>query len=248
MRNLGIFAILFCLLYSSHAIDPAKIDQKPTVEFPPRIGIFAQTPYGNTYGICLAGTPHTEYFTGIQLAFAGEDQQEKENRGLWIGWHGELQNQYGMQIALLNRTWGNGTAQIAVGANYAGKICGIQAAGLLNQSQTLNGTQIAALGNLADTANGFQLSVLLNQAESGSGAQIALFNVTGAPLELPQLLNEPGELQTGFVFQLGLENYSVNRKVLQIGLYNDKSEPGFQIGLLNHSRTGWINWMPLINW
>ena len=89
--------------------------------------------------------------------------------------------------------------------------------------------QFALGGNFAELCEGVQAAGLVNSAPELAGTQLAgLGNMAGTAN--------------------GLENYSVDRKVFQLGLYNIKTEPGFQIGLLNRSTTGWISWLPFINW
>lgn len=223
----------------------------PVLEWPPRIGVYmvscdpgAECP--GTVGISLTGVPEGQYFGGLQLGFFGENFEYSSIYGIWAGWYGEVQEQKGMQFGFVNIAWKLATAQAAAGANSAEDCRGVQLAGLINRSTDLDGFQAAGFGNLAGRADGFQLAGLLNQAEYGSGVQLALFNVTGAPLEDPA--REPAGERPGFVVQAGLENYSVDRRVFQLGLYNCKSAPGFQIGLVNRSETGLLRWMPFFNW
>lgn len=223
----------------------------PVFEWPPRIGIYiaeiSAEEFPGTVGISLTGVPDGEYFGGIGFGFFGEDFSMQSVYGLWAGWYGEVQNQAGLQLGFVNMSCRLATAQMAAGANSAETCNGLQLAGLINASTDLAGFQAAGFGNLTKTANGFQLAGLLNQAEYGSGVQLALFNVTGAPLDDPD--REPdGKERPGFVVQAGLENYSVDRRVFQFGLYNSKSAPGFQIGLVNYSETGLLRWMPFFNW
>ena len=223
----------------------------PSLEWPPRIGLYiADTSMANcpgTVGISLTGVSEGEYFGGIGFGFFGEDFSRQSVYGIWAGWYGEVQNQAGLQLGFVNEARKFAAAQMAAGANSAETCDGVQLAGLINAAADLAGFQAAGFGNLTKTANGFQLAGLLNQAEYGSGVQLALFNVTGAPLEDPD--REPdGEVRAGFVVQTGLENYSVDRRVFQLGLYNSKSAPGFQIGLVNCSETGLLRWMPFFNW
>ena len=223
----------------------------PALELPPRIGLVMKSsdPDDGTHGtvgVSLTGVPAGQYFGGLQLGFFGENFEFHNSYGIWAGWYGEMQRQKGLQFAFTNVAWKYATGQFALGGNFAELCEGVQAAGLVNSAPELAGTQLAGFGNMAGTANGFQLAALLNQAEYGSGVQLALFNVTGAAPEDP--MREPAGQRPGFVVQVGLENYSVDRKVFQLGLYNIKTEPGFQIGLLNRSTTGWISWLPFINW
>ena len=225
--------------------------ESPAFEWPPRIGVYiAETSteeLPGTVGISLAGVSEGEYFGGIEFGFFGEDFSRQSVHGLWAGWYGEVRSQTGLQLGFVNEAGEFATAQAAAGANSAEVCSGTQLAGLINNASDLAGFQAAGFGNLAKRANGFQLAGLLNQAEYGSGLQLALFNVTGAPLEDPD--REPnGNVRPGFVVQTGLENYSVDRRVFQLGLYNSKSGPGFQIGLVNCSETGPLRWMLFFNW
>ena len=224
------------------------ISECTSFEWPPRIGIYISelSETAGTVGVSLTGVAEGDYFGGIGLGFFGEDFSMQSVHGLWVGWYGEVQNQTGLQIGFVNLAHRLATVQIAPGANSAETGSGVQLAGLINNATGLAGFQAAGFGNLTQTANGFQLAGLLNQAEYGSGVQLALFNVTGAPLEDPD--REPDGVRPGFVVQAGLENYSVDRKVFQLGLYNSKSAPGFQLGLVNYSETGLLRWMPFFNW
>ena len=254
MAGLTVFAVEQPAPASTPAAEPTSTESCgsgcPSFEWPPRIGIYisdtsaASRP--GTVGISLTGVSEGEYFGGIGFGFFGEDFSRQSVHGLWAGWYGEVQSQTGLQLGFVNAAWQLATAQAAAGANTAETCNGVQLAGLVNSATDLAGFQAAGFGNLTTTANGVQFAGLLNQAEYGSGLQLALFNVTGAPLEDPD--REPSGVRPGFVVQTGLENYSVDRRVFQLGLYNSKSAPGFQIGLVNCSETGLLRWMPFFNW
>lgn len=256
VRKLFMFAAAMAGFALSAAEQPASVPAEScgegcsSFEWPPRLGIYISELSGTgapgTVGISLTGVPEGEYFSGILAGFCGEDFSELDVHGLWAGWYGKMRNQTGIQFGFVNIAWQSATSQTAIGANAAETCNGVQLSGLINRAADLAGFQAAGFGNLAKTANSFQLAGLLNQAEYGSGLQLALFNMTGAPLDNPD--REPQGMLPGFVMQAGLENYSVDRKVFQLGLYNSKSAPGFQIGLVNRSDTGLLRWMPLFNW
>ncbi|MEG1552852.1 MAG: hypothetical protein RSB14_03340 [Kiritimatiellia bacterium] len=96
--------------------------------------------------------------------------------GLDLSINGEAVDAYGLQIALLRNkvTDRAGALQIAIGANYASDLAGLQL-GLWNESTLTRGLQIG-LVNASHDVRGLQIG-LVNTTEMIYGYQVGLINV-----------------------------------------------------------------------
>ena len=90
-------------------------------------------------------------------------------------------------------------------------------AGVVNTSADFAGMQAAVAVNVSDNAAGLQAALAVNVADKVGGVQAALYN---------QAQKVDG---------------------LQAGLVNVSQEGGFQIGLVNYIKDGWLPVFPLIN-
>lgn len=123
---------------------------------------------------------------GIRLSAWGK---ANDITGLDLSICGDAVNAYGLQIALgsnevIDRA---GALQIAIGANYAGSLSGMQI-GLLNESVAAKGFQIGLL-NASDDVRGLQIG-LLNTTNSIYGFQIGVINIIkSSPVTFFPILN-----------------------------------------------------------
>lgn len=102
---------------------------------------------------------------------------------------GEAVNAYGLQLALVrNRVIDRaGALQIAIGANSAGELSGMQV-GLLNEATIAKGLQVG-LVNATSDIRGVQIG-LINSTDSIYGYQIGLINVIrSSPVTFFPILN-----------------------------------------------------------
>ncbi len=110
-------------------------------------------------GLRLSAWGKCQNLTGVDLAIGGE-----------------AVNAYGLQLALIrNKVIDRaGALQIAIGANSAGELSGMQV-GLLNEAIVAKGLQIGLLNSTNDI-RGLQIG-LINSTDSIYGYQIGLINV-----------------------------------------------------------------------
>lgn len=102
----------------------------------------------------------------------------------------EAQNAYGLQVALLRNKVNDiaGAAQIALGANIATELTGLQVAVFWNEALMMHGLQVG-LVNVANDVRGLQIG-LLNTTEIIYGYQIGLINVIkGSQVPFLPLIN-----------------------------------------------------------
>jgi hypothetical protein len=104
--------------------------------------------------------------------------------------------------------------------NFSQNVRGIQWAGIFNQSANLHGIQWAAIANAANNVEGMQWAGIYNAADTVTGMQWAA------------IANE-AEVVTGMQWG-GIYNRAERVRGLQMGLYNQtKVLNGVQIGLIN---------------
>ncbi len=109
--------------------------------------------------------------------------------GLDLSIWGEAVNAYGLQIALLrNKVIDRaGALQIAIGANRATQLTGMQL-GLLNDAVVAKGVQVGLINSTGDM-RGVQIG-LINSTEMIYGYQIGLINVIkGGPVPFFPIIN-----------------------------------------------------------
>lgn len=228
---------------------------KTSVGLPPATGIFfpvIMDGRNGEAGLILSGRPHgeTPFRGGLIFSLLGEEYEQCDICGIYIGWSGNTRNQAGLQIALVNQTpAGTATGQIGILASGALAVRGIQTGGLVTACSDLAGLQAAGMGAMTRQLRGVQVSGLAALTAEGSGLQIAPFNVSGMILKENELKEaEISPKADGVLVQVGLENLAGKECAFQIGLINQKAGKGFQLGLLNYSQNSPIPYLPLLNW
>jgi hypothetical protein len=195
------------------------------------IGIVQQTTE-NCVGLQLGAADLATNITGIQYSpflCIAEDSPfliqygtlfNKANRitGVQIGFIEMADEIKGWQLGVATYAGAGSGVQFFGLFNWADRYSGYQF-GIVNYSGVLfSGLQFSAASNYSNDASGFQFGVIYNRAVNFSGTQISFF------------LNDVKEVASG----------------VQIGLFNSaKTSKGFQIGLINISRS---RIMPFVNW
>jgi len=136
----------------------------------------------------------------------------------------------------------NGAIISGIGSE-ANTVNGMQTSGIYSMSgKKVNGVQNSGIISIANSVTGAQLAGIINAAQEAEGVQIAgIFNTVKSIKggQISGIANVSRELDG--VQVAGIVNVSkdVTNRGFQVGLINiaDKLE-GYQIGLINYSRTG----------
>lgn len=155
--------------------------------------------------------------------------------------------QDGVQAAFgvcINQENLSGLQATLIASMNRGALDGVQcSAGLCMTEKELNGLQ-AGVVNLSDNLNGFQASAV-NVTGDVSGVQCGFVNCTkdfsGCQLSLVNISKKVSGLQAS------VYNQSEESKALQLGVINIARKTGFQFGLVNVIKDGWLPFCPLIN-
>ncbi len=131
----------------------------------------------------------TRTVTPVPIAFGGEETIDvvglrlsawnvcHDITGVDLSIGGEAQNAYGLQVALVRNKVRDraGALQIAIGANEAFQLEGVQIALFWNDATVLRGGQLGLL-NTANDMRGVQVG-LINTTNTSYGYQFGLINV-----------------------------------------------------------------------
>lgn len=191
---------------------------------------FSNNVSGETGGLQVAGFANLVegWFAGLQVT-PGTNVAQAGMRGLQVSGVGNgAGHLHGAQVtaAAMNFAGGDvrGAQLVALGANDAKDLIGVQLAGLGNASRSLSGVQVALFGNsVSREMRGLQLA-LVNVGGDVSGAQVGLINIA----------------DTVRGTQLGLLNVSKAMKGLPLGLLS------FEEGGPFHLET-WASDIQLLN-
>jgi hypothetical protein len=232
---------------------PFQISFTPDAVLPPSdtvIGVRGNLFHGRTKNV-----------TGVDIGIV--QQTTEKSVGLQFGAADIANNITGVQYSPFLCIAEESTSLIQYGTlfNKINRIAGIQI-GMIDMADEINGWQLGTV-SYAGAGSGVQFFGLLNWADSYSGYQYGIVNYSGnsfSGLQLSAVSNYSNDV-SGFQFG-ALYNRAANfsgtqvsfllndvkgdASGVQIGLFNNaRASKGFQIGLINISRS---RIMPFVNW
>jgi len=172
-------------------------------------------------------------------------------------------NVYGLKFGLpicggVGRVCGMEIALFAAGTEY---VRGFQTALFFTEGHMMHGLQASLGSNIAKSGHvGLQATCGYNYSDKFAGMQAGVVNTSadfaGMQAAAVNVSDNAGGIQAGVCVniadklggaQLGLYNQARQADGLQVGLVNVSMKSGFQIGLVNYIKDGWIPVFPLIN-
>ena len=172
-------------------------------------------------------------------------------------------NVYGFKFGLpicggVGRVCGNEIALFAAATQY---VYGFQTALFYTEGHILQGFQASLGCNIAKSGHvGFQATCGYNYSDKFAGMQAGVVNTSadfaGIQAAAVNVSDNAAGIQAGVCVniadklggaQFGLYNQAQEADGLQAGLVNVSMKSGFQIGLVNYIKDGWIPVFPLIN-
>ncbi|MCR5217088.1 caspase family protein [Treponema sp.] len=210
------------------------------------VGLFNTSAYEVKGVMTSAGISSAEIIKGVQLSALISYAKEVHGiQGAEI--FNAAHDIHGIQAAgIFNSAHDIHGIQASGVFNFSHDVNGIQASGIFNNSRNFSGLQTAGIFNKADDFQGLQTAGIFNTSDDFSGLQAAgIVNNAGAlnGFQASGVLNFADSitgLQAAGV--LNVTDY-LSQNGVQIGLINyAKESDGFQLGLLNISRNGLLEY------